>query len=139
MAKTLCFCGCGRKMGFGSRGINKNGQATHDRIESLRSLLDLYVYAREISDDRGDVENVESSAEVLADLEDLRTTGEEYEAIWTDAAHGIFTGTRNSATLKAEWKDWLSATTMWEPYYSNPEGLRRRLDHYKKTGELPDA
>ena len=75
-----CFCGCGRKIGFGPRGMNKHGRRT---AELIRTLED-------------DVEPVESSAPldpeipnetIVGRLREHITAGKEFEDAWRCAAH----------------------------------------------------
>lgn len=100
-----CFCGCGRQVGFGGRGMNKNGERTTDALVRLR-------------DERGQLEERSPQGSLEADsaewnaavleIDQLILDGSEYEGFWAAVVHGEDPPPPGEAiTIKKEWVGWL--------------------------------
>jgi hypothetical protein len=76
-----CFCGCGRKVGLTTRGMNKQGRRTVELLDKLRA-------AREKLEREGPAVEGGDSGPLIARLGEMIEEGEEYEGFWTYAVHG---------------------------------------------------
>lgn len=96
-----CFCGCGRSIGFGSRGMNKNGRRTAELVEQLRTT-DAMLKQRGPLGQGGD------AAPMLAGYEAKIDEGVNYELAWQDIVHSGADGipTRYALAFKREWSKW---------------------------------
>jgi hypothetical protein len=94
-----CFCGCGRKVGITSRGMNKQGRRTVgllaklreareklDRDEGAANPVFLFDFAVHEGADERDPDSI--SRKMGEQLDELIEEGEEYEQIWINAVHG---------------------------------------------------
>jgi hypothetical protein len=98
-----CFCGCGRKIRFGSRGVNKQGRRTVGLLTKLREAHERVVNQREsITDPKapealfgiaaamGKVEETDADS-LIRSVEDayaeLVTQGEDFKEFWRSVVH----------------------------------------------------
>lgn len=96
-----CFCGCGRKVKFGRRGMNRNGAAT-------KSLLAELCEVREAIEQAGPLGEGGDPTDVLRTYDEMIEAGTEYETAWQAVMHGEVPNNPPSQTLafKREWSTW---------------------------------
>jgi hypothetical protein len=114
-----CFCGCGRKIGFGSRGMNKQGRRTVGLLAKLReartrvdrdeSLIDpalLVGIASQFSEvDPNDPESMTQGIRKL--LDQLIEGGQEFEGFWTAAVHDdLLPPPQEARAIRKDWEAW---------------------------------
>lgn len=78
MAK--CFCGCGRKVGFTSRGMNKQGRRTVELLGKLRET-------RAVMEERGPLTEDGDISGMLEMFDGYIARGDSYERDWQDLLH----------------------------------------------------
>ena len=95
-----CFCGCGRKVGFGSGGVNKQGKRAVGLVaklhkarskvkadEELANPALLAAIVAKVKDaDESDPDSILSGIDDL--LVDLIVNGEEFKEFWHRVVHG---------------------------------------------------
>jgi hypothetical protein len=117
-----CFCGCGRKVGITSRGMNKQGRRTVGLLAKLREARDMIerdlplATGRFRSANADDFQGLEMTDPEVRDameegvtelVENLIAQGEEWEQFWTDAVHGDYLPPPKEArAFKQEWEAW---------------------------------
>jgi hypothetical protein len=96
-----CFCGCGRKLGFGNRGMNRNGRATASLVEQLEAT-------KAVIEQRGPLTPGGDNAEMLESYERKIERGIEFREAWLDALHNGpgDIPPRNALAFKREWSAW---------------------------------
>jgi hypothetical protein len=123
---TACFCGCGRDVGGGVRGMNKKGRRTmglltklrdakarvdrRDAIRSPRKLLIYYIARKE-----GEGETVDEPPDPedlyawMGDEIDLMIgNGVELAVFWREVVHGDYVPPPGEAKeLKKAWEQWV--------------------------------
>lgn len=117
---ALCNCGCGRKVGFGRRGMNKNIRRTDDLIQKLRDERD--AFATLVVGAEGSTVLTESDhgpMELLGRLDHELTKGEAHRDFWVEATHGDYPRDASTAlAIKRDWNAWtrtaLSLLVMFE-------------------------
>lgn len=98
MAK--CFCGCGRKVGFMDRGINKQGRRTVELLEKLRGTRAMIEERGPLTDD-GDISGM------LEMFDGYIDQGEDYQRSWEDIVHnGSDLPPSEALAFKREWVAW---------------------------------
>lgn len=115
-----CFCGCGRRVGFGSRGMNKNGARTLDVVARLRDERD-YTLAEGPAIEGG--ANPGDWQEAMDRLGAFIEQGEDFVDFWRDCIHGEELPPPGEAQrIKRNWIDWYS---QGKSVASNLEDSRR--------------
>ncbi|MGB7588183.1 MAG: hypothetical protein WBM00_05695 [Solirubrobacterales bacterium] len=95
MAK--CFCGCGRRVGLFSVGLNRQGRKTAGLIEELRTTRgELEAYGRQRG--RKDI------GPVLREYDEMIDEGDRYARNWASLMHSY--GTTPSSQDRAFMNDW---------------------------------
>ncbi len=95
-----CFCGCGRKIGFMDRGMNKQGRRTVDLLGKLRET-------RATIEERGPLDEGGDITALLERYDELIAEGERYEHDWQDLIHsGADLPPSQALAFKREWTDW---------------------------------
>ncbi|HEX6206096.1 MAG TPA: hypothetical protein VFZ29_09865 [Solirubrobacterales bacterium] len=96
-----CFCGCGRKVKFGSRGMNRNGAGTVSLVRQLEET-------RAALEERGPLRPTGDNGPILATYDQRIEDGLAYADAWTDAVHnnGVDVGPRSAFAFKREWNSW---------------------------------
>ena len=83
---AICKCGCGQKVAFGRRGMNKNIQRTTDLLAKLERAREDALSYKPYPD---------SSPEGMRKhVDDLVDEGQGYRSFWIDATHGDHPRTR---------------------------------------------
>ncbi len=87
---ATCFCGCGEKVRFTERGINKQGLRTVEllaKLEHLRAAI-------------GDLDSFHV-------LDSLIEKGQDYQVEWTGLRHGrVVLSPADARAFKREWENW---------------------------------
>lgn len=115
-----CFCGCGLKVRFGRRGMNKNARRTDDLAAKLRST-------------RSEVQHQKAAADsdpqpLLAWLGELIVEGDNYRRFWIDAVNGDHPQTAGAALeAKRQWNAWVKKSLQMTTLLSLPAETQRRI------------
>lgn len=95
-----CFCGCGRKLGFMDRGMNKQGRRT---VELLGKLAE----TRAMIEERGPLTENGDISGMLEMYDGFIAQGEEYKRHWEDIVHsGGDLPPSQALAFKREWLAW---------------------------------
>lgn len=130
-----CFCGCGRKVGFTSRGINKNGIKTEEAIANLKVTLNLLNDWCAAYEERGDTADIEATQPLVGTIEKMIDAGPQFSRHFSAAVHGAPLDLRESIDFKAEWLDWYKGSQELRPYWENVETQRAALESYRRAGK----
>jgi hypothetical protein len=78
---AACFCGCGRKVGFGDRGYNKQGRRTAELVGKLREAQEAVpADAPHVMDD--------PDFTLAEEIDGTGNAGEHFMDFWADLIHG---------------------------------------------------
>jgi hypothetical protein len=95
-----CFCGCGRKVKFGGRGMNRNGAATASLVRQLEET-------QSVLEDRGPLRPYGDNGPMLVGYEEKIEDGSKYALAWQDAVHnGADVPPSTALAFKREWSAW---------------------------------
>lgn len=120
-----CNCGCGRKIGFGGRGMNKNIRRTDDLVTELRDGRDGFAGVVAGADAETVATADAEPRELLDQLDDLIHEGESYRDFWVEATHGDYPRDPSAAlAMKRDWNAW----TRSAPALDVLVGRRRKLE-----------
>ena len=115
--RNECFCGCGEKIGFTKRGVNKQGRRTVEQLEKLRGI-------EERTERLRSVEGAEYQAacdELLGVVRFLIQEGEDYESDWKNIVHFDYVPVEGIMNFKRSWNEWGRATFTLAPLYKSED------------------
>jgi hypothetical protein len=115
--KGECFCGCGERIGFTSRGVNKQGRRTVEQLKKLRTIEER---TKRLRSTEG-VEFQAASDEFLEALRYLIIQGEGYESDWEDIVHFDHVPVEGIMNFKRSWNEWGRATFTLAPIYKSQD------------------
>jgi hypothetical protein len=100
-------CGCGEKVSFGRRGMNKNIRRTEDLVAKLRDDREAFAGVVAAADPdvvaTADVE----LRELFERLDNLINEGERHRDFWVGSAHGDYPENPSVArAIKRDWNAW---------------------------------
>jgi hypothetical protein len=121
-----CNCGCGTKVGFGRRGMNKNIKRTDDLLGKLEQAHEDARRWRPYPD--SDQEGMERMVDGLVE------EGDRYRGFWVDATHGERPQVPSEALeIKRGWNAWTrSALSISGILAASPEEQRRFVEYMRK-------
>lgn len=115
--KSECFCGCGQRVGFTQRGVNKQGRRTLEQLEKLRGIETRTEGLRAA----GDSEFEAATDRFLGVLRLLIGEGEGYVSAWKDIVHFDINPDEGIFNFKSAWNAWGRATFAFAPVYKSQD------------------
>jgi hypothetical protein len=96
-----CFCGCGRKVKLGSRGINRNGAATASLVAQLEATEEALI-------ERGPLKPGGDAGPMIEAHRERISEGMVFSSVWAQAVHGngLEIPPREALDFKRRWNAW---------------------------------
>lgn len=133
MAKE-CFCGCGRRVRFTDRGLNRQGRGTTKLVEKMR-------ITRALVEERGPLGEDGDVAPLLKSFDSKIADGERYAAAWVEVLHDETTVSASEAmNFKREWLRWYKAAAAMDDFANlEPQEQIDVVNLSRERGEGPWA
>jgi hypothetical protein len=120
---AICNCGCGQKVGFGRRGMNKNIQRTAELLTKLEQAQHDALRFKPYPD--SDPEGMREYIDGLVDQ------GQQYLEFWIQVTHGGYRGTSSEAwEIKRAWNQWTRSSSTHAQILAAPPEKQRGFVEY---------